>query len=88
MTIQLTQPPLTEDVSWRQDALCAQTDPDVFFPERGQSLRPARRICGRCAVRSHCLTYALDTGQTFGIWGGLTAPQRRTLRAGGLDYAA
>ncbi|MGH3703006.1 MAG: WhiB family transcriptional regulator [Agromyces sp.] len=58
---------------WQQDALCAQTDPEMFFPERGDSTKDAKEICGDCEVRAECLEYALRTGQDFGIWGGLSA---------------
>ena len=64
---------------WQEGALCAQTDPEVFFPEKGGSVQAAKRICWRCDVRTDCLQYALGTGEPFGIWGGLTGPERRKL---------
>lgn len=67
---------------WTQDALCAQTDPDLFFPERGEGDRAitAKRTCGRCPVQAACLAYALRTGQNEGIWGGKSRGQLRKLR--------
>ncbi len=62
---------------WMDDAACAQTDPDMFFPEKGGSTRNAKRICGGCDVREQCLEYALATGQQEGIWGGLAPRERR-----------
>ena len=44
---------------WQDRALCAQTDPEAFFPEKGGSTREAKRICGSCEVSSECLDYAL-----------------------------
>lgn len=62
---------------WMDDAACAQTDPDMFFPEKGGSTRAAKRICGGCDVQETCLEYALATGQQEGIWGGLSVRERR-----------
>ncbi|WP_158862787.1 WhiB family transcriptional regulator [Leifsonia sp. AG29] len=67
-------------LSWQSDALCAQTDPEAFFPEKGGSTRDAKRICSSCEVRSQCLDYALANDERFGIWGGLSERERRKLR--------
>ncbi|MCS0499453.1 WhiB family transcriptional regulator [Protaetiibacter mangrovi] len=69
-------------LSWQTDALCAQTDPEAFFPEKGGSTRDAKRICTGCSVRAQCLEYALDNDERFGIWGGLSERERRKLRRG------
>lgn len=69
-----------EALSWQTDALCAQTDPESFFPEKGGSTREAKRICESCEVRSQCLDYALENDERFGIWGGLSERERRKLR--------
>jgi WhiB family transcriptional regulator, redox-sensing transcriptional regulator len=68
------------DESWRLDALCAETDPEAFFPEKGGSTREAKRVCGGCAVRDECLEYALGNDERFGIWGGLSERERRRIR--------
>ncbi len=68
------------DQSWRLDALCAETDPEAFFPEKGGSTREAKRVCTGCAVRSECLEYALANDERFGIWGGLSERERRRVR--------
>jgi len=67
-------------LSWQVDALCAQTDPEAFFPEKGGSTRDAKRVCTSCEVRSECLEYALQNDERFGIWGGLSERERRRLR--------
>ena len=67
-------------LAWQSDALCAQTDPEAFFPEKGGSTRDAKKICTTCEVRSDCLEYALDNDERFGIWGGLSERERRKLR--------
>lgn len=65
---------------WQERALCAQTDPEAFFPEKGGSTREAKRICAGCEVRSECLEYALEHDERFGIWGGLSERERRRLK--------
>jgi WhiB family redox-sensing transcriptional regulator len=67
-------------LAWQTDSLCAQTDPEAFFPEKGGSTREAKKICGSCEVRSSCLEYALENDERFGIWGGLSERERRKLR--------
>jgi WhiB family redox-sensing transcriptional regulator len=65
---------------WQERALCSQTDPEAFFPEKGGSTREAKRICGRCDVKAECLEYALGHDERFGIWGGLSERERRKLK--------
>lgn len=67
---------------WQDRALCAQTDPEAFFPEKGGSTREAKKICLSCEVRSECLDYALAHDERFGIWGGLSERERRRLKRG------
>ena len=75
---------VTEDdddpLAWQADALCAQTDPEAFFPEKGGSTRDAKRICQTCEVKGQCHEYALQNDERFGIWGGLSERERRRLR--------
>ena len=65
---------------WQDRALCAQTDPEAFFPEKGGSTREAKRVCRGCEVRAECLEYALEHDERFGIWGGLSERERRRLK--------
>jgi WhiB family redox-sensing transcriptional regulator len=67
------------DEPWRDDAICAQTDPEAFFPEKGGSTREAKQICRSCDVRPECLDYALAHNERFGIWGGMSERDRRKL---------
>jgi WhiB family transcriptional regulator, redox-sensing transcriptional regulator len=69
-----------EEQEWQERALCAQTDPEAFFPEKGGSTREAKRICQGCEVRAECLEYALAHDERFGIWGGLSERERRKLK--------
>jgi WhiB family redox-sensing transcriptional regulator len=69
-----------DEASWQERALCAQTDPEAFFPEKGGSTREAKRVCLSCDVRGECLEYALMHDERFGIWGGLSERERRKLK--------
>jgi WhiB family transcriptional regulator, redox-sensing transcriptional regulator len=71
---------LDDPLAWQSDSLCAQTDPEAFFPEKGGSTRDAKKICASCEVRAKCLDYALHNDERFGIWGGLSERERRKLR--------
>jgi len=73
-------PSESDPASWQEKALCAQTDPEAFFPEKGGSTREAKRVCLSCDVRSECLEYALENDERFGIWGGLSERERRRMR--------
>jgi WhiB family transcriptional regulator, redox-sensing transcriptional regulator len=73
------------DYTWRSNAICRDTDPDLFFPvgTTGQALLQisrAKEVCGECPVSTDCLEYALETNQDSGIWGGLDEEQRRMIR--------
>lgn len=67
-------------IDWTELALCAETDPEAFFPEKGGSTRNAKMVCSRCPVRRDCLETALDRDERFGIWGGLSERERRRLK--------
>ena len=70
---------------WRDDALCRDTDPELFFPvgTTGHALVQidhAKAVCGECPSAQGCLDFALETNQDSGIWGGLTEEERRVIR--------
>jgi WhiB family redox-sensing transcriptional regulator len=73
-------------LAWQEQALCAQTDPEAFFPEKGGSTREAKRICVGCGVKGECLEYALEQDERFGIWGGLSERERRRLKRAAAGY--
>lgn len=75
----LGHPLLAEMPDWFDDALCAQVDTELFYPEKGQSTREAKRVCAACPVRDACLDYALEHHERFGIWGGKSERERRKL---------
>lgn len=81
-------------MSWRDEAACRDHSTDLFFPpdphddddkdgprrrETRRMYRQAIRICNSCPVKQECLDYALDFPEPFGIWGGLTRPERATI---------
>ena len=68
------------ELSWQERALCAETDPEAFFPEKGGSSREAKRICSECPVRIECLNYALRRDERYGVWGGMSERERRRLK--------
>ncbi|MQA64165.1 MAG: WhiB family transcriptional regulator [Actinophytocola sp.] len=72
-----------EQPHFRVAGVCAQTDPELFFPEKGEidKVRHARQLCEACEVRDACREYAIERGEPFGIWGGTTADERRKIRA-------
>lgn len=67
-------------LDWQDRALCPQTDPEAFFPEKGGSTREAKKVCLECDVRDECLDYALGHDERFGIWGGLSERERRRFK--------
>ena len=75
---------MTGDTDWRAHAACLSADPDLFFPiysgvaSRRQERR-AKTICAMCHVRAECLTFALESSQVHGVWGGLGEEELRRL---------
>ena len=73
-------------VSWRRAASLGE-DPELFFP-RGNTgpallqLEAAKAVCRRCEIAQVCLTWAIDSGQKTGVWGGLSEEERRALKSG------
>ena len=71
--------PITDERPWVVFAACRDADPDLFFPAGREEELRALAVCASCPVRSECLDYALEAGERFGIWGGLTEKKRRKL---------
>ena len=69
-----------DPLGWRDLGLCAQTDPEAFFPEKGGTTKPAKALCKSCEVQVDCLDYALANDERFGVWGGASERERRVLR--------
>jgi WhiB family transcriptional regulator, redox-sensing transcriptional regulator len=69
------------DLDWQHLALCAETDPDAFFPEEGGSHKNPKKICQQCPVQLDCLEYAIRNNETHGVWGGLSPRERQRIRS-------
>lgn len=65
---------------WMADANCRGLDPNLFFPERGESNADVKAVCRACDVQAECLAYAVNNGETKGTWGGLSEKERRRVR--------
>jgi len=65
-----------------QGALCAEVDPELFFPRKGQYLeaQSAKRLCNKCELKQKCLEFALKDPEIKGIWGGTNEPDRYKIR--------
>ena len=81
------------DFTEHGEPLCAQTNPDMFFPDEpveGNRLnrvvyaheREAKILCEACPYSGDCLEYALKNPELQGIWGGSTEKQRKKIRRG------
>lgn len=66
--------------TWQTDALCAQVDSSIFFPEKGESTRDAKTVCGSCPVKAQCLQFSLDNNIEHGVWGGVSPRDRAALK--------
>ena len=60
--------------------LCAEVDPELWFPENGSPAHDAKATCARCDIKEDCLTEALADPGLEGVWGGLSKRERQNLR--------
>ncbi|HVW79322.1 MAG TPA: WhiB family transcriptional regulator [Mycobacteriales bacterium] len=72
-------------MDWRHRAACRDEDPELFFPigTTGPALLQvdqAKAVCRRCDAVDECLTWAIDSDQDAGVWGGLSEDERRAVR--------
>jgi len=72
-------------MTWRDHAACLDEDPELFFPigNTGPALiqtEKAKAVCRRCEVIEDCLSWAMDSRQEEGVWGGLSTEERGALR--------
>jgi WhiB family redox-sensing transcriptional regulator len=75
-------------MDWRHLAACREEDPELFFPigTTGPALlqiEHAKRVCHGCTVIDDCLSWALESGQETGVWGGTSEDERRALQRRG-----
>ena len=77
--------------AWMFGAACRDHPEINFHPERGEDTRPAKAVCAGCSVRGECLAFALQHEMAchgHGIWGGLSARERRKLNRARVEHAA
>lgn len=65
---------------WTERAVCASTDPELWFPPTGKGSRVAKTVCGTCPVQAQCLAVALADPSLDGVWGGTSVKDRQALR--------
>lgn len=77
----------TTPITWRDEAACRESPGVDFFPfpEDVEAISRVKEICAVCPVIEDCLTYALQTRQADGVWGGLTPRERINLRRKSMD---
>lgn len=72
------------DREWVTEAACRGADVAVFHPTKGHRMHEtqalAKEYCESCTVRQPCLEYAVKGLIEVGVWGGLSAKQRRPYR--------
>ena len=80
--------PVIENWEWQLDGACRDADPSTFFHtenERGARRRrreaAAKAVCATCPVLAQCRSFALETREPFGIWGGLGEHDREAIWA-------
>ncbi|MFZ0324199.1 MAG: WhiB family transcriptional regulator [Actinomycetes bacterium] len=72
-------------MAWQDDSACMDADPELFFPigstgDAVPQISAAKAICRTCPVVGRCLEYALSSRQDFGVWGGMSEDERKSLR--------
>lgn len=72
---------MQDETGWQQRAACRGVRVELFFPPVEQEADEAKAVCAQCEVREPCLEAALLAAETFGVWGGLTSQERRSLIA-------
>ncbi len=70
---------LSADDAWSDDAACKAADVRIFFSSDDTEQRQALELCAACPVREKCLRYAVQNGEMYGVWGGLTESDRRSM---------
>ena len=71
-------------MNWQKLAICKGTDNSLFYGNENGTIavaiaRKAKQICDKCPVSYDCLTFAFENDEQYGIWGGLTAKERKAI---------
>ena len=77
-----------EEGPWHSEAVCRRDEAGLFFapskePTAARLSREqaAKRVCARCPMMSECREHPLVMPEPYGVWGGLTAAERRVVLA-------
>jgi WhiB family transcriptional regulator, redox-sensing transcriptional regulator len=76
---------LAEAIRENGSTPCMESDPEIFYSgteEMPRAWQDAVKMCKTCPVRAECAAYAVEAEEIFGVWGGLTANQRKQIRRG------
>jgi WhiB family redox-sensing transcriptional regulator len=71
---------IEDGARWQDQAACRGLDPNPFFPGRGETPEAAKEVCAVCPARAACLEHSIVHREHRGVWGGLSAEERRQLR--------
>jgi WhiB family redox-sensing transcriptional regulator len=81
-------PARDQEGPWHAEAVCRRDEAGLFFapskePTAARLSREeaAKRVCSRCPVMVECREHALMQPEPYGVWGGLTAAERRVVLA-------
>ncbi|MEU0017997.1 WhiB family transcriptional regulator [Streptomyces rochei] len=76
------------NLDWQDRAACVGLDSRVFYANgkhAREQVNAARKVCAACPVAAQCADFAIQTGEKWGVWGGMSQKQlrqrRRRLRA-------
>lgn len=72
---------LSQPGKWAVDAVCAQVDPELFFPPQGGSAKPAKQICASCPVLDDCRAWTFAFEAKYGVQPGIFAAMSERERA-------
>ncbi|MFE7423123.1 WhiB family transcriptional regulator [Rhodococcus sp. NPDC057529] len=82
----VTPKPVVWFWDWQIRARCRAMDTELFFPQdpeprpdRIRRERKAKEVCIDCPVLRECRNYALAAGEVYGVWGGTSESERRTM---------
>lgn len=73
----------SDNLEWIDRANCVGLDVEAFYPTKGESVRAAKKVCGRCEVADQCLAWALANGERHGVWGNASERERRRMHRRG-----
>ena len=71
--------PLLEERPWAVYSACREAEPEIFFATTRADERAAIAVCNTCAVADHCLEFAIETRERFGVWGATNERERRRM---------